>query len=89
MGSLCDGSVYNYCQDGWDTRPGATELFGLSPGTFKLVATNRAAHLDQLSCSHFVATHVVFCLTNRRVKTVVSCDAQAYVKQQVDQAKRL
>jgi hypothetical protein len=48
---------------------------GLSPSTVEFVVAKRAAHLAWLSCSHSIATHVVFCLANRKVKAVVSHDA--------------
>jgi hypothetical protein len=54
---------------------------GLSPGMFELVAAKRAAHLTQLSRPHSVTSEVVIRLANRKVKVVVSHDAQAYVKQ--------
>jgi hypothetical protein len=62
---------------------------GLSPGTLELIVTKQATHLARLSCLHSATAHVTFCLTNMRVKSIVSCDAQAYVKQQADQAKWL
>lgn len=53
---------------------------GLSSGTLELVAAKWAAHLAQLSRPHSTAAHVAFRLANKRVKAIVSRDAQAYVK---------
>jgi len=56
----------------------------------ELVVAKWAAHLAWLFYPHFMAAHVAFHLTNKQKgQVVVSHDAQAYVKQQVDQAEWL
>ncbi|CAM6020530.1 unnamed protein product [Sphagnum balticum] len=60
---------------------------GLSLSTFELVVAKRATHLARLSHSHSAVAHVAFRLTNKRVKATISRDAQAYVKDFIDEVR--
>jgi hypothetical protein len=62
---------------------------GLPLGTLELILAKWATHLARLSRPHSVTAHATFHLTNRKVKAIVSCDAQAYVKQQANQTEWL
>ncbi len=59
---------------------------GLSPATFKLIITKKAAHLARLGVGASPMSKATYKVTNAMVKKVVARDVNAHLKRQVDTA---